>query len=481
MIKIKFIQFYTKLNKRDKREFKKFISSGFVNKGRDFSVFLGAIEKKTSLAANSAEMIKSLTEELSYTSRSVWNRLSELMTMAEQYIVFKETYRNELLFNNLVSLYLINNFEYDLFIQKVNHTSKKFGKTKKGQDSNYYYYQFLQQLGNYYIFQNKNEPFLTNLKEQVIYHNASYINNHYLHLTELLQQGNLTAKELSEKGLNFLTDSNTETFISTLKENYNELYCQVSFHYNIYKAFLLKTDELYYKRALQYFEQLTDTADDAYRSMFYQLLINYCILRTNNNEPEYYKELFRLYNRKLDEGFINDLKVGNFPINNFRDYIFVAIQLGKFDWIKWFIENYSSYLPTNIRNDEINLSYGIVHYNESKYSEAVIFLNKVAGENYIHYMDSKYYRMRIFYETEKFEEALMEIDSYKHYLRAHKEIPDSFIKPYKVFIKEYSILLNAVLKNKIENAEILYSQLCKTNLSPRRKWIYNKLMLLLKN
>ena len=481
MIKIKFIQFYSNLNKQEKKDFKKFISSGYFNKGRDFSDFLHTFEINRLKALNTGDIVKMLSKELSYTSRSVWNRLHELTSLADQYIAIKEINRNELLFSNLVSTYHINKFEYGLFNQKVNQSRKKFGKTKRGLDTNYYYYQLLQLLGNSYIFQNKTEPFITNLTEQVIYHSASYIINHYLNLIELLQQGNLTAKDLSEKGLNFLTDNNTENFINTLKEEHYDLYCQVSFHYNIYKAFLIKDDELYYRNSLKFFELVSEIADDTYKSLFYQLLINYCIERTNKNEPEYYKELFRLYNRKLSEGLFQDLQVGNFPINNFRDYIFVALQLGKLEWIKWFIEKYSIHLPTNVRDDEINLSYGIVYYHESDHRMALEFLNKVAGDNYIHYMDSKYYKLRLYYETESYEEAILEIDNYKHYLRSHKEIPDTFAKPYKIFIKEYNVLLNSKLKSKPEEAAILAEQIKAKAITPRRRWILNKLNELIKN
>lgn len=481
MIKIKFIQFFLNLNEMEKKDFRKFVSSGYFNRGRDFSAFLLVFEKNREKASNARDLIKLISEDLSYTRRSVWNRFHELTSLADQFIAIKEINRNELLFSNLVSSYHINKFEYGLFNQKVNQSRKKFGKTKRGLDTNYYYYQLLQQLGNSYIFQNKTEPFITNLTEQVIYHSASYIINHYLNLIELLQQGNLTAKDLSEKGLNFLTDNNTENFINTLKEKHYDLYCQVSIHYNIYKAFLLKNDESYYKTSLKFFELVSGTADNAYKSLFYQLFINYCIERTNKNEPEYYKELFRLYNKKLSEGLFQDLQVGNFPINNFRDYIFVALQLGEIEWIKWFISKYSHHLPQNVREDEINLSYGIVYYHESDHSAALKFLNKVAGYNYIHYMDSKYYKLRLYYETQSYEEAILEIDNYKHYLRSHKEIPDTFAKPYKVFIKEYFVLLNSKLKNKPEDAAILAEQIKAKAITPRRRWILNKLNELIKN
>lgn len=474
MIKIKFIQFYSGLNKKEKKEFAKFVSSGYYNNGRDFSVFLKEIDKSLPAAESAAEMVKLLSLSMNYSSRSVWNRFHELKSLAERYIADKEICRNVLLYNNLVSSYYINRSEFGLFTQKVNLTRLSFKKTKKGLDTNYYYYQLIQQLGYSYIYQNKTEPYTKNLTEQVVYHTASYIINHYLHLIELLRQGTLTEKDLAEKGLNFLNDSNTENFLNTLEENYYELYCQVSFHYNIYKAFLVKNDVKFYHNSLKFFELVSGSADDSYQLMFYQLLINYCIEKTNNNEPEYYKELFRLYNKKLNEGIIQDLKVGNFPINNFRDYIFVALQLGELEWIRSFIQKYSQYLPANVREDEINLSYGILYYNEGKHEKAIISLNKVAGENYIHYMDSKYYKMRLFYETSRYEDAILEIDNYKHYLKQHKEIPETFAKPYKMFIKEFVTLMNILLKGEKEDALIFASALRTKTQTPRRKWILRK-------
>src|SRR4030095_17230079 len=124
---------------------------------------------------------------------------------------------------------------------------------------------------------------------------------------------------------------------------------------------------------------------------------NYCIERTNRGDFKYYNNLFEHYSKKLDDGIIDDLRVGNFPVNNFRDYIFVALRLKKIDWIRWFIEKFSPELPESIREDEVNLSYGLVNYYELDHEKALKYLNLVKGDNYIHYTDSKGYKLRIFY------------------------------------------------------------------------------------
>jgi hypothetical protein len=249
----------------------------------------------------------------------------------------------------------------------------------------------------------------------------------------------------------------------------------VSFHYFVYKAFLNKNDDLYYYYAVSAFNNIYDKIDDTYKAMFYQMLINYCIERTNNGDYKYYNNLFELYNRKLKDGIIDDLKVGNFPVNNFRDYIFVALRLKKLDWIKWFIKNYSKELPENVREDEVNSAYGMVYYHESDYARALKYIKLVKADNYIHYTDSKNYKMRILYDTQQFEEALMELDNYKHYLRTHKEIPDSYKKTYKNFVSEYSQMLKIKFKETKEDAEMFKGELVNKPKTAGRNWIIKKL------
>jgi hypothetical protein len=371
LAKIKFIQFYNTLGKKEIKDFKKFADANYFNKGRDFKKILSIIHKINHKNLNSGDFISLLSEELKISSRTIWNRLHELMNIAEKYIAIKEAEGETTRFDNITGRYYLNKASYNLFEQKYKANLKAYSKSKKGIETFYHFYEVLQSGGYYYIYSNQNEKYIKNLSDQVIYHSASFMINHYLHLTELLQLQNLTAKELSSIGLSFLTDDNVENFLTTLMKDHDELYHIVFFHYYIYKAFLNKKEDIFYTRAKDSFRKVYKILHNNYKTMLYQILINYCIERTNMNDREYYGELFELYNRKLEDGLFQDLQVGNFPINNFRDYVFVALQLGKIDWIRGFIEKYSPELPENIRKDEINLSYGIVYYHESDNKKAL--------------------------------------------------------------------------------------------------------------
>jgi hypothetical protein len=396
------------------------------------------------------------------------------MKIAERYVVVKGVEKNKIQFENIAGKYFLDNKAYNLFTQKYKANIKTFSKSRKGLDSFHHFYEVLQSGGHYTIYTNQFEEYAKNLTDQITYHSVSYMINHYLHLTELLQRENITAYELSQKGLSFLTDDSTESFLNTIKEQ-KELHGVVSLHYFIYKAFLNKTDDLYFYYAMQSFNKVYDKIDNTYKAMFYQMLINYCIERTNRGDTKYYNNLFELYNKKLEDGVIDDLRVGNFPVNNFRDYVFVALRLKKIEWIRWFIEKFSPELPKEIRDDEVNSSYGLVYYYESDYENALKHLNLVKADNYIHYTDSKSYKMRIFYDTAQYEEALMEVDNYKHYLRTHKEIPEGYKRTYKSFVNEYSQLLKVKFKENKVDAELFKNELVNKPKTSARNWVIKKL------
>lgn len=481
LAKIKFLQFYKTLDKAGAKDFRKFADSAYFSRGRDFKALLINIEKIKNKKLGSKEFISLLAEKLGIEQRTVWNRLHELMKIADSYITQNELKKDRVKSDNLAAEYYLDAKAYNLFEQLLKANVKTFSKSKKNHQSFHKFYEILHTRGHYYIYTSQNEKYAENVTEQAIYHNVSYMINHYLHLSEMLQLRNITAQELAQKGLSFITDSSVDIFLKTLNENHKDMYHIVNCHYQLYRAFLADNRDEFYISALESFYKVYNILADNYKEMLYQMLINYCIHRTNTGGPQYYSKLFELYNRKLKDGLYSDLKVGNFPINNFRDYIFVALQLGKLDWIKWFIEKYSPVLPDEVRNDEVNLSWGIVNYREGKHANALEYLNQVEGDNHIHYMDSKYYKMRLLYETRQYEDALMEIDNYKHYYRAHKEkIPDGFRKTYKSFITEYSKLMAVKLKEDTEGAEFLKLDLESKPQTSRRLWIVRKLTEMIK-
>jgi hypothetical protein len=169
LAKIKFIQFYNTLGKKEIKDFKKFADANYFNKGRDFKKILSIIHKINHKNLNSGDFISLLSEELKISSRTIWNRLHELMNIAEKYIAIKEAEGETTRFDNITGRYYLNKASYNLFEQKYKANLKAYSKSKKGIETFYHFYEVLQSGGYYYIYSNQNEKYVKNLSDQVIF------------------------------------------------------------------------------------------------------------------------------------------------------------------------------------------------------------------------------------------------------------------------------------------------------------------------
>jgi hypothetical protein len=139
-------------------------------------------------------------------------------------------------------------------------------------------------------------------------------------------------------------------------------------------------------------------------------------------DKKYYKEVFAL--GKL----IQTLKI--FPDENltmgtgvFRDFFTTAIILREFDWAENFINEYGKYLPEDQRNNEINLRKGILFFKKNKFELSLEYLNKMKVIEVIEKINVRFYYMMNYIELKAYESALSSLNSIRQFYNDRKEIP----------------------------------------------------------
>lgn len=201
---------------------------------------------------------------------------------------------------------------------------------------------------------------------------------------------------------------------------------------------------------------------------------------TNLGKAEYYQEIFIINNNIIEEGLYSDFNAINTGTNNFRNFIFAALRLNKYDWVRNFIENYSNELPDEIREDEVNLNNGILKIYEKDFTTALQYLKKVNRKKYLHYLDTSVYKLIVFYETRIFEDSYLETARLKDYIRKHKEIPAYLKTGYQKFIKYFEILLKLNQKYDVSENEMFLLQMDPIKNVGLGSWLYEKGMEILK-
>ncbi|HMT11355.1 MAG TPA: hypothetical protein PKA39_07000, partial [Ignavibacteria bacterium] len=201
---------------------------------------------------------------------------------------------------------------------------------------------------------------------------------------------------------------------------------------------------------------------------------NYCNEKTNLGNSEFYGEIFELNELILDMGLFSDLNIMNSRTNHFRNFIFAASRLNKFDWIRNFISQYSGEIPEENREDEVSLSKALLCVYEKQFDTALEYLYKIKRKNYLHYMDTSVYKLIVFYEIGELEESRMEMARLRDYLRKHREIPSYFKSSYQRFLAKFTELLKLKERPDSSGAAIFTREMEKLKYIGLGGWLYEK-------
>lgn len=290
--------------------------------------------------------------------------------------------------------------------------------------------------------------------------------------TELQKKNNINvSSELSDKLLECI---DKEKLLSIVKKELPVVSIPAEIYYLLYWAFKEPDGSEFYFSARDMFLKNRQMFSADYKNEVYQYLRNYCIDKTNKGEFSYYKEIFELNNSIINEGLFKDLNVVNSQTNNFRNFVFAALRLNEFEWIKNFISEHSGELPVELREDEINLNTGILKIYEKDFSSALVCLKKVRRKRYLQYLDTSVYKLIIFYEIKEIENSYAETARLKDYIRKHKDIPAYLKAGYQKFIKIYENLLKLGQKSDKTEIEFYIDQMEPIKNVGLGSWLYEK-------
>lgn len=477
MVKLKFINLLNLLSEAEIKGFYFYINSNNFSRRGIYQKIIEkySLAKKTGLEKfTTKSFMEMITEATGMKKQSFWNRLSELNSIIEDFLIFTEIKT----LSGKKSLELLRIYHkrnaISLFEQEYGKYYSHFDKTPYESENlaNYKEATFLNSLNKF-----KKKRFsefvseYTRYAELIIY---DFLQSVYTSSVELIQQSEYK-KDHSSKLINRITDIiNPEKLFKDINDKNGRLQNFINILYEMMKAYKLK-DDRHYLKAKGLFETNKKHLGNKVSETLYFIFITHCINMTNLGNSKYFYELFELVNMKLNDGYINDLKTINYPVNNFRDYVIIAMRTNNLKWAEDFIEKYSKYIPSDVRESEVNICKGMVLYRRKKLQQSLDLLNSVIPKNFLHYSDIAIHRLFILYDNEQIVESYEQVKKFRQYLRTHPEIPLTFQKAYDLFLKEYSKMLSCVSNSNRQEAEFLLENLKKLPYNTRRNWIIERL------
>ncbi|MBI5402229.1 MAG: hypothetical protein HY959_02415 [Ignavibacteriae bacterium] len=472
----KILKLLNSLEKGEFSKFRSFSSSVYYCRSRDYSGILNAVDyfKRNGIKPNnySVRDFYSLAYPgKNYNNKTLRNRLNELTKIFEKYIIAKELEGNY----HLNKLLLLKGLNGKKLAKIFEQEYKKVKMPKDTEDKSQLVSELKMQNVYYHREQRNFNRMFEELNRQIDYTLINFLEVFFLGAVEYEIEKTYNINPTVNLLFDIMVNLKTDKLIKILEMRNSNSYLITILNYYLYKSISERINTEWFSKfrniLFKNLEKLTDPVKDRY----FGYMITYYFLMINSGYSEYLKDVFRLYKLKLRLGLFSELREIRYPSSAFRDYVVVGIRLKKFKWVEEFIRKYSNEVPEEIREEEICLAYSRLYFTKRQFEQAIDLLNKMKSSNYLYILDASRTKLRIFYEISEFEEAFLEIDRIKHYM---KNNPGKVARPVRNYTKEFLDRYHTLLKLRLspDKNELKYfaPQISESRTLVSKEWFMEK-------
>ena len=477
-INFKLINLLNSFSNNEIKEFKKFISSPVYSGGRNYAPVLDHLLRNKTKGVEkifARDIYEKLYPGKKFSRQTLKNRFSELYKLGEEFLVFLNLKNNKSDKEKIILSMLIERNILGPFERKYKKLHQKL-ESEKYEYKVYRDLSFINELQLEYLKSKKN---IQNLLDH--FFDKSQM-NFCFDLINLFETGfEFSLQEYDNKlydsnyVFEYLKNLDLEDMMKSFSSSESLIYRVAAMNYFLFKAFDNVDNEEYYFLSHKIFTQISGDLNDKYKISFFNFLTYFCMRKQNIGIKEFRDELFELYKEKLSQGLFSDLQNPIYLHNNFRDYVFIGLALKKYKWVEDFIRNYSKELPENFREDEVKLSYAKLYIANGNYEKSMLNLENIKTANYLLYLDSSILKLCCYYQMEHFEEAFLEIDKVRHYIRNHNEIPKVHKEPNLNFVRIYQSLLKIYSSPDKTEIGFLEKEVCSIQSVIKKEWLLEKI------
>jgi len=426
MLKSRLIQVLRTFNKKELREFKKWVQSPFHNQREDVIKLYEYLIESTNLLNDNlldkAFVFPRIYPNEIFDDSKMRQVMHFLFKTLEEYLFFQKESQNE--FKKKITL---------LKVYGERHLDKAFSKTQKDienymqkalnprEDDLINYYQFQKEIGDFKSKIKRSQEL--NLQELTDAYDRAYIAEKLKHACLILSHQRVYNAQY-EIGLL------EEILVYTEKNNLLENQ-RIGIHYYLYKIISAnKVEDFYILK--KYLKDTTSIPKIEIRDAYLNC-INFCISQMNTGNEVFIKEAFDLYKSGIEKKVLIENNI--LSRWTFKNTIAIALRLKEFEWVESFIENYNQYLEEKYRESFLHFNYAKLYYAKGDYDRALEVIQKYEFSDILINLDAKTMLLKIYYETDEVKILESLLESMRAYIqRKNKKLLK--VNPYSKAQKE---------------------------------------------
>jgi hypothetical protein len=443
----KIINFLKCLSKHELGEFGKFVRSPFHNNRKDVIRFYDVLRKHYP-GFNGGEISKKkIFEELypdkNYDTNTIVLLSSYLYNLGRHFLAVLNLKEDTFSFkyNFLKSL---DSHNADELFEKEYRDAGQFLKNEKLNKESFNRYAALEELKiNFNLYRNRQDKIYRN----TIDYGDNFIYSFIVKMVVLFH-GMLVDKMTFNFDFTgsaaelFIRNFNLEEFINSLPGGKTEHYDFLIYYYYLFMAHHYPHNEYYFPRIKEYSFKNFEKLQMEEKSSRFQYLIEYCLIQLKSGNLKFLHEAFNLYTEALEKKlYKNTPSEEGMGLIFFRNFIVIGLMAKEYDYVENFISEYGREITGEMRDETLELSYAMLHYERKQYSKALEHLNRVSTAFPLFKLSTKYILIKIYYETDQYDSFFSLMDAYRHYLKNEKIITELIRGYHTNFLNYLSVLV----------------------------------------
>lgn len=421
------------LSQKELKEFGDFVRSPFFNKNQSVVTLFTNLKKYHPDFPEDKIEKKRIYNHMFpgaiYSDGFMRKIMSLLSDLAEKYLVYKGYSENVLQTKDL----LLEQYHLRGKIRLFKKTYKDFLRIEKKYnmlDLNMLYYGYNGRMKNLdFSAEHKAVEFLKFANKTSLIEPFEFLSAYFLSSVFNLYEYYLNTQRVADLKLDHRY---FENIINVFDKKLLLKYPYLNIHFYVYKMLTEPENDKYFYDLKTYMFKNTSKLDKGQTENIYINMQNYCMRKIRRNQLSYAKDLLELYEQDLVLKKYSE--ENNLSYILYRNVIFTALLLGKYDYADNFAETYRNFLPENVRELYYLSAKANIALKKKDYSSAEKFLGKIKGIDELLKSEVKSMQLQVYFETDAHNQFYSLIDTFRHYLKNNKKISGERKNVYNSFI-----------------------------------------------
>ncbi|TVQ50115.1 MAG: hypothetical protein EA362_03220 [Saprospirales bacterium] len=427
---IKLVKVLSHFNTVELNRLEKFITSPYFNVNKSliklFEELVSGIKDLSLSEISKLDLYNSIFPGDKFSDSRFRKSCSDLLKLVEEFLAIEE-YRRNPLHQATYLMQSISGRKLEPLFNSVLKSTRRLSSRQYEVAASYYYHQYEIEK-NYYNMLGSEIKRDSGFNLEQIAENLDYF-----YMAEKLRY---YASALSWR--NVVTEDYQMLFMDEIlghieKSDYSQI-PQISVHLAVLKVYQQpEKEEHYYHLKSEIFRNIDRFPPMEARDIFLAAL-NFCIKRINQADQKFLEETLILYQYGLEKEylFIN----GELTPWTFKNIVVVALRLKEFDWTEAFINQFSTYLNEEQRENAVTFNLARLYLYKKDFEKVLELLREVEFEDFSYALGAKVMLMVSYYDLDEIDPLLSFLSSFRVFLNRKKnQLPEQRRKNYLNTIK----------------------------------------------